>query len=116
MIKHSPNPPPLQDYDSSQLQAAAYRAINHYLNPQIQTHKPSAPPIDGLFVVRTDLETETLLINASQDLASIGVMASHLAFDIDGSQRNVALGICRMVEGVQLLVDEALTKSCRATA
>jgi len=41
-------------------------------------------------------------------LASISEIANHLAFEIDGAQRNVALGICRMLEGVQLLVDKAL--------
>ncbi|MDQ0653833.1 DUF6124 family protein [Pseudomonas cedrina] len=63
---------------------------------------------DRLFTVRGDVGTETLLVNASQDLASIIDIATHLAFEIDGAQRNVALGICRMLEGVQLLVDKAL--------
>jgi hypothetical protein len=60
--------------------------------------------------VRTDLDTETLLANASQDLASINVIAAHLAFEVDGTQRNVALGICRMLEGAQMLVDRALDR------
>ncbi len=111
MIKHSPNPPPHQNYDSNLLQEAASRAISHYLNPANQTHKPAEPPLDGLFTVRTDLDAETLLVNASQDLASISVMASHLAFEIDGMQRDVALGICRMLEGVQLLVEGALSET-----
>lgn len=83
----------------------AYRAIDHYLNPKPATPESS----DGLFTVRADLGTETLLVNASQDLACISDIAAHLAFEIDGTQRNVALGICRMLEGVQLLVDKALS-------
>lgn len=71
-------------------------------------HPSVEPPFDRLFTVRTDLDIETLLANASQDLASINVIAANLAFDVDGTQRNVALGICRMLEGVQLLVDKAL--------
>ncbi len=82
----------------------AYRAINHYLNPGTPIPEPS----EGLFTVRANLGTETLLVNASQDLASICDIANPMAFEIDGSQRNVALGICRMLEGVQLLVDKAL--------
>ncbi|MCF5143181.1 hypothetical protein GIW41_12315 [Pseudomonas sp. PA-6-1D] len=104
MIKDSPNPPGQPDYDTSTLHEVAYRAIAHYLNPG----KPIPEPSEGIFTVRADLGTETLLVNASQDLASISDIANHLAFEIDGSQRNVALGICRMLEGVQLLVDKAL--------
>ncbi|NVZ41620.1 hypothetical protein HX786_26345 [Pseudomonas sp. 21615526] len=113
MIKDSPNPPPHTD----RLQEAAYRAIHHYLKPdaQPQPPEPTELPFDGLFTVRTDLDTETLLTNASQDLASINVIAAHLAFEVDGTQRNVALGICRMLEGVQMLVDKALDR-CAQTS
>ena len=81
MIKNSPNPPSPSD------------------------------ACEGLFTLRADLDTETLLVNASQDLASIGDIATLLAFELDGVQRNVALGLCRMLEGVQLLVDKALDKT-----
>ena len=77
--------------------------------------KDSPNPPEQLFNVRPGLGTETLLINASQDLASISDIAAHLAFEIDGTQRNVALGICRMLEGVQLLVDKARDDTHPAT-
>ncbi|WP_460135581.1 DUF6124 family protein [Pseudomonas sp. S1_E04] len=73
--------------------------------------KDSPNPSEKLFTVRPGLGTETLLINASQDLSSITDIATHLAFEIDSTQRNVALGICRMLEGVQLLVDKALDEA-----
>lgn len=68
------------------------------------------PPSDSnlLFTLRPGLDTETLLVNASQDLESINAIAAHLAFEVDGSQRNVVLGMCRMLEGVQLLVDRVV--------
>ncbi|MBD8148918.1 hypothetical protein IFT37_09120 [Pseudomonas fluorescens] len=72
---------------------------------------PSSPEYEGLFTLRANLDTETLRVNASQDLASISDIATHPAFEIDGAQRNVALGICRMLEGVQQLVDKALDKT-----
>ncbi|MEO8491545.1 MULTISPECIES: DUF6124 family protein [unclassified Pseudomonas] len=103
MIKDSPNPPP----DSSSLHAAAHRAINHYLNPS-EKPEPSAED-HGVFTVREGLDVETLLVNASEDLASVQALASHLAFEIDGNPRSVALGISRMLEGIQLLVEKALT-------
>ncbi|WP_248731052.1 DUF6124 family protein [Pseudomonas sp. MWU13-2517] len=73
--------------------------------------KDTPNPPAQLFTVRTNLGTETLLVNASQDLSCITDIATHLAFEIEGAQRNVALGICRMLEGVQLLVDKALDET-----
>ena len=76
-------------------------------NPEHHSHKTE----ERIFSVRDNLGTETLLVNASQDLASISDIATHLAFEIDGPQRNVALGICRMIDGVQLLVDKVLDEA-----
>lgn len=70
MIKHSP-PPASSRLRLKPTSSCAYRAINHYLNPATQTHKPKAPPVNG-------------------------------------TPRNVALDICRMLDGVQGLVDQAL--------
>ncbi|WP_426214527.1 DUF6124 family protein [Pseudomonas sp. DWRC2-2] len=71
-------------------------------------NRNSQNPAEHLFILRADLDTETLLANAAQDLASISDIAIHLAFEIDGAQRNIALGICRMLDGVQLLVNKVL--------
>lgn len=102
MIKDNSNPP----LDSTAFQTAAHRAINHYLN---LSEKPEPYAEDhGLFTVREGVDVETLLINASEDLASVQALASHLAFEIDGNPRSVALGICRMLEGIQLMVDKTL--------
>jgi len=105
MIKDSPNPP----LDSTAFHASAHRAINHYLNAS-EKPQPSAEG-DNLFTVREGLDIETLLVNASEDLASVRALASHLAFEIDGNPRSVALGICRMLEGVRLLVEQAVFQS-----
>ncbi|PMY99529.1 hypothetical protein C1X25_07070 [Pseudomonas sp. GW247-3R2A] len=43
-----------------------------------------------------------------QDLASVQSLAGQLAFDVDGSLRDAVLGIHRMVEGIQLMVDRVL--------
>ncbi|AZE94996.1 hypothetical protein C4J96_2880 [Pseudomonas orientalis] len=77
--------------------------------------KDTPNPSEKLFTVRPNLGTETLLVNASQDLASITDIATHLAFEIGGTHRNVALGLCRMLEGVQLMVDKVLDEACPAT-
>ena len=61
-----------------------------------------------MFTVREGLDVETLLVNASEDRVSVQALASHLAFEIEGTPRSVALGICRMLEGIQLMVDKTL--------
>ena len=65
-------------------------------------------PSDQIFSVLPNLNSETLLANASQDLASVQALAGNLAFDIDGPQRDAVLGIHRMLEGIQLMVDRVL--------
>lgn len=63
---------------------------------------------DQLFIVRTSLDSETLLANAAQDIASVQALMGHLAFEVDGGQRDIVLGIHRMLEGIQLMVDRVL--------
>ena len=65
-------------------------------------------PTDQIFTVLPNLNSETLLAKASQDLASVQALAGNLAFDIDGPQRDAVLGIHRMLEGIQLMVDRVL--------
>ena len=65
-------------------------------------------PTDQIFTILTNLNSETLLANASQDLASVQSLAGQLAFDVDGPLRDAVLGIHRMVEGIQLMVDRVL--------
>ena len=109
MIKDSPNPPS----DSTAFHTDAHRAINHYLNPS-EKPEPSAED-QGLFTVREGLDVETLLVNASEDLASVQALASHLAFEVDGNPRSVVLGICRMLEGIQLMVEKTLSLNSSQT-
>ena len=65
-------------------------------------------PTDQIFTILTNLNSETLLANASQDLASVQALAGQLAFDVDGPLRDAVLGIHRMKEGIQLMVDRVL--------
>ncbi len=65
-------------------------------------------PTDQLFSIRLRLDSETLLANAAQDIASVQALTGHLAFEVDGAQRDIALAIHRMLEGIQLMVDRVL--------
>ncbi|PIB47425.1 hypothetical protein AOA59_00560 [Pseudomonas sp. 2822-15] len=76
--------------------------------PKAASHLAGDQPNDQIFSVLPNLNSETLLANASQDLASVQALAGNLAFDIDGPQRDAVLGIHRMLEGIQLMVDRVL--------
>ena len=70
--------------------------------------RQSQSPSDQLFSVRRSIDSETLLANTSQDIASLQALTSQLAFEVAGAQRDVVLAICRMLEGIQLMVDRVL--------
>ena len=97
MLKVTPDPP-----------TSNHHSLDHCLKSTPEKLRFSDLHSDRLFTVAPDIDTESLLANASQDLAAVKVMAADLAFEIEGSRRTVALAICRMAEGAQLLVDKAL--------
>ena len=88
------------------LQAAAHRAITHHLPPSDDV-APAEHPSNNLFLVNPTIDPETLLANAAENLASANEMAATLAFDLDDSQRAIALGIQQLIEFSSLLVDRA---------
>lgn len=111
MFKVTPNPPdpdpvsPYESNDPTKLNAAAERALDHHFPPA----ESKSPKLNGqLFSVCPNINTETLLANASEDLLSISAIAAGLADDVDGSRRSVALALSRMADGVRLLVERAL--------
>ena len=105
MKKNSPNPPDNSRNDT-RLQAAANRAIDHYLQPESPQSAPELPTT--LFSLTPRADTQTLLVNASETLNSACEMASRLAFDLDGPPRSLLLAIHQLVEMGGLLVDRAL--------
>ncbi|CAH0250007.1 DUF6124 family protein [Pseudomonas brassicacearum] len=80
MFKATPNPP---ETDPQELDEAAKRAIDHYLDPKPQAKKKK--PSGQLFTVVDGVDTESLLANLSETLASADAMVSDLALDIKGS-------------------------------
>ncbi|MHC8384388.1 DUF6124 family protein [Pseudomonas sp. LB3P14] len=112
MFKVSPNPPdnsgtPSEEsLEDEKRKEAADRAFAHYFPPTAE--KPPKHRKGNLFTVAPDINTETRLANASEDLLSISAIAANLADDVDGTRRSVALALSRMADGVQLLVERAL--------
>ncbi|MDO7900127.1 DUF6124 family protein [Pseudomonas citrulli] len=96
--------------NSSRLDEAAERALDYYLNPKPDDQTSGKPQAAQLFMVAPDIDTETLLANASEDLLSISAIAADLADDVEGSRRSVVLAISRMADGVHLLVERAMDR------
>ncbi|MGE8178780.1 DUF6124 family protein [Pseudomonas fluorescens] len=65
-------------------------------------------PVSNFFTLLPDIDTETLLIHTSETLASLNVMTSDLAFQLEDSRRNVALAIQQLIVLGELLVNRAL--------
>ncbi|WP_103310446.1 MULTISPECIES: DUF6124 family protein [unclassified Pseudomonas] len=116
MFKPTPNPPPVspdtraETPESKKLDEAAQRALDYYLNPKPTDEASGKTQSAHLFMVAPDIDTETLLANASEDLLSISAIAADLADDVEGSRRSVILAISRMADGVHLLVERAMDR------
>ncbi|QHA81180.1 hypothetical protein E3Z27_05535 [Pseudomonas mediterranea] len=115
MIKESQTSPkpastfPYGDYAPEKLQEAADRALDHhYLKPDDSESAPESST--QLFIVADSVDTEVLLANLSETLASANAMLSDLAFELAGSRRHVALGVVQMIELGALLADKALDR------
>jgi len=111
MAKITPNPPSENDYATKpskarKLDDAATRALDFYLNPKPE-HETSDNP-NTIFRIASDVDSECLLANLSENLASANAMISDLAFDLEGSRRHVALGIQQVIELSELLANRAL--------
>ena len=53
---------------------------------------------DPLYTVAAGIATESLLANLSETLASANATISDLAFDLEGSRRQIALGVQQLIE------------------
>ncbi|MBT2340321.1 MULTISPECIES: DUF6124 family protein [Pseudomonas] len=109
MNKHQASSPaesafPYNDPDPAKLQEAADRALDFHLGT---TPQPKAPSTQVFTVIET-IDTECLLANLSETLASVNAMVSDLAFELEGSRRHVLLGVVQMIELSELLANRAL--------
>ena len=91
----------------AKLHAAAERAIHHYLPPSDDNAAPVAPPPGNLFSVSPNIDTETLLANASEHLDSANQITATLAFDLEDPHRAIILGIQQLIDLSALLVARA---------
>jgi hypothetical protein len=115
MFKITPNPPdtdptsPYESLDSRKMHDAAERALDHYLNP---TAAIMAAPYQAstMFLVNPETDTESLLVNASESLASASIMLGDVAGLVDSPIRRTLLGIAQVVMLGELAVNRALDR------
>jgi hypothetical protein len=112
MKKPTPNPPdtdPASPYepDSKKLNEAAERALNYHF-PSTADIKATPRTVSTLFTVDPDADTETLAVYLVETLASIDVMVHYLMDHLEGSSRDVLLGISNSVMLAEITANRVL--------
>jgi hypothetical protein len=99
----SPNDSPNDTVDSSRPTKVAEQLVS----VPLRTHTRPASA-SYFFAVVPDVDTEALLCHASETLASLSVMATDLARELEGPRRHVIVGIQQLSALGELLVNRAL--------
>lgn len=99
----SPNDFPNNTVDSS----SPAKVTEQLVSVPLRTHtlRKSA---NCFFAVVPDVDTESVLCHASETLASLSVMATDLARELEGPRRHVIVGIQQLSALGELLVNRAL--------
>ncbi|MGF6396837.1 hypothetical protein ABH905_000503 [Pseudomonas frederiksbergensis] len=99
----NPATPESETLDLDQLSKATQRAVSARLR------NPKQPdPVSHVFTILPDVDTPTLLAHASETLASMNVMTTDLADQLEGSHRNLALAIQQLAVLAEMLINRAL--------
>ncbi|MGE8097396.1 DUF6124 family protein [Pseudomonas fluorescens] len=99
----SPDRSPDDTADLSKLTEVAERSVSARLR------NPGRPdPISHVFTIIPNVDTESLLCHACETLASLNVMTTDFAAELEGSHRNMALAIQQLALLGELLVNRAL--------
>jgi hypothetical protein len=115
MDKLIPDPPPetttpleaaIRAEDLAKNREAIKRALDFYLSPE--PAKPRQP--SAMFLVHPSVDTESLLADACESLASANAMASNFATELGGLQRSTALAIQQIIMLAELAVNRALDR------
>ncbi|MFJ2366611.1 DUF6124 family protein [Pseudomonas sp. NPDC087697] len=99
----SPDLSPADTADLSKLTEVAERSVSARLR------NPGRPdPVSHVFTIIPNVDTESLLCHACETLASLNVMTTDFASELEGSRRNMALAIQQLALLGELLVNRAL--------
>jgi hypothetical protein len=114
MFKATPNPPetdPVSPYatlDSKKLHAAADKALDHYLKPDINHLRSTKGRAMEMFTVVSDANPDALTIETYETFTTVSILLLDLAESLDDKPRHLAMAIYRMSELGLMLVERSL--------
>jgi hypothetical protein len=83
-------------------------ADNENVTPLSQ-HNQEQPGLGShVFTILPNIDTQSLLCHASETLASLNVMSTDLAGELQGAHRSMAMALQQLTELGELLVNRAL--------
>ncbi|WP_238350166.1 DUF6124 family protein [Pseudomonas sp. SWRI154] len=88
--------PPLED------------AATEHLTPISRHNQEQLDPVSHVFTILPNVDTQSLLCHASETLASLNVMSTDLAGELQGAQRSMAMALQQLTELGELLVNRAI--------
>ena len=86
---------------------AIKRALDYYLDPPA-AYAPTPRRPSTMYMIAPNMDTESLLVQACESLASASILASDFATNLIGPQRNTALAIQQIIMLAELAVNRAL--------
>ncbi|WP_095167223.1 DUF6124 family protein [Pseudomonas sp. Irchel 3H3] len=102
-VSTSPGATSVDTVDLSKICEFSGRTVSAHLR-----HPGRIDPVSHVFTIIPNVDTESLLCHASETLASLDAMSSDLAYELEGSRRNVALAINQLAVLGELLVNRVL--------
>ncbi|AEV60491.1 hypothetical protein VP02_24075 [Pseudomonas ogarae] len=83
-------------------------AATEYLIPSNRHSQEQPGPVSPVFTILPNVDTQSLLCHASETLASLNVMSTGLAGELQGAHRSMAMALQQLTELGELLVNRAL--------
>ena len=114
MFKATPNPPetdpvsPYASLDSRKLHAAADKALDHYLKPDVESLRSSQDRAMKMFTVVADAKPEALNIETYETFSTVSTLLLDLADSLDDKPRHLAMAIYQLSEMGLLLAEKTL--------
>ncbi|MGG7646490.1 DUF6124 family protein [Pseudomonas sp. ES4] len=114
MFKATPNPPetdpvsPYSTLDSKKLNAAANKALDHYLKSHINRRPSSQDRAMEMFTVVPDANPEALTIQTYETFSSVSILLLDLAESLEDKPRHLAMAIYQLSELGLMLVERSL--------
>lgn len=94
-------------YTSLKNCAAAQRALDHYLKPEVSGEETS----DKLFQVRSDIGMEEAVIHAYDLLRCAAAVAYQLTESLQGASRDLAFSAIHMIDLARAMVERSLNQT-----